>query len=153
MKPINAGKALLGGAVAALIINVIESAMMGGYLKQDWANALTALGRPGTVTGGAIAIYWSCGLLEGIIAVWLYAALVSRYGTGSKTAAKAGLVVWTLVSVLPNLSQIPAGLLPSRLVTICVLTDFFAILLATTFGALLYREEGAPSGQTVAAKA
>lgn len=144
MKPINAGKALLGGVVAAVIIDVIETAMNAGYLKQEWANAMTAIGKSGEVTGGAIAIYMSGGLLEGLIAVYLYAALVNRYGTGSMTAAKAGLIVWALVSAIPNMYAIPSGIFPGHLMTLAVLTDFLAILLGTTMGARLYREEGAP---------
>ena len=97
----------------------------------------------------AIGLYNIVGLLEGIIGVWLYAALVSRYGTGSTTAGKAGLVVWALVSGLPGLMWLPAGLLPGRLMTFGVIVDFIAILLGITMGALLYRDESAPLAQVV----
>ena len=93
MKQINTGRALIGGLVAAVIIDLIEGVMNGVVLKNDWASAMQALGRSGEVTGGAIALYNIVGLLEGIVGVWLYAALVSRYGLGSTTAAKAGLVM------------------------------------------------------------
>ncbi len=144
MKPINTGRALFGGIVAALIINVIETVMNGVVLKGDWAAAMQALGKSGDVTGNAIAIYMICGLLEGIIGVWLYSALVSRYGIGSATAGKAGLVVWALVSGIPNLMMMPAGLIPGRLMSMGSLVDFVSILLGITMGALLYREQHAP---------
>src|SRR5579863_9792624 len=83
MKKINTGRALLGGIVAAVIIDMIEGVMNGVVLKDDWAAGMQALGKSGEVTGGAIALYNFVGLLEGIIGVWLYAALVSRYGKGS----------------------------------------------------------------------
>lgn len=144
MTKINTGRALLGGIVAALIINVIESVMNGWVLKNDWAAAMQALGKPSEVTVAAIAIYWIAGLLEGIIGVGLYAGLVSRYGMGSTTAGKAGLVVWALASAIPGLMMLPSGLIPSRLATIGTVVDFIAILLGITMGALLYREETAP---------
>jgi hypothetical protein len=109
---------------------------------------MTALGRPGDVTPGAIAIYNIVGLLIGITGVYLYCALTSRYGKGSITAAKAGLVVWALVSAFPNLLQLPSGLIPPSLMTTGVITDFIAMLLGITMGALLYREEEAPASQS-----
>ena len=102
MTKINTGRALLGGVVAALIINLIEWVMNGVVLKADWEAAMQALGKSGEVTGLAIAIYNIGGLLEGIIGVWLYCALISRYGAGSTTAAKAGLVVWALAPHCPR---------------------------------------------------
>lgn len=151
MKKINTGRVLLGGIVAAVIIDLIEGVMNGVVLKNDWAAAMQALGKSGEVTGAAIGLYNLVGVLEGIIGVWLYAALVSRYGTGSTTAGKTGLVVWALVSALPGLLMLPSGLIPGRLMTFGVVVDFISILLGVTMGALLYREENAPVAQTVRA--
>jgi hypothetical protein len=147
MKNINTGKALLGGIVAALIIDLIEGVMNGVVLKADWAAAMQALGKSGEVSGTAIAIYNLGGLLYGIIGVWLYCALISRYGKGSITAAKAGLVVWALTSALPSLMWLPSGILPGNLMGYGLIVDFVAILLGVTMGALLYREEDVPLGQ------
>jgi hypothetical protein len=149
MNKINTGRALLGGIVAAVIIDLIEGVMNGVVLKSDWAAAMQALGKSGEVTGGAIAIYNLGGLLYGIIGVWLYCALTSRYGKGSTTSAKAGLAVWALTSALPMLMWLPAGIIPSRLMSFSVVVDFIAILLGVTMGALLYREEDAPLARTV----
>jgi hypothetical protein len=118
-------------------------------LKADWAAAMHALGKSGDVSGSAIAIYNIGGLLYGIIGVWLYGALISRYGWGSTTAAKAGLVVWAMTSALPNLMWMPSGILPANLMTYSVMTDFVAILLGVTMGSLLYREELVSLGRTV----
>jgi hypothetical protein len=57
MKKINTGRALLGGLVAALIIDMIEGVMHGVVLKADWATAMQALGKSGEVSGAAIGIY------------------------------------------------------------------------------------------------
>lgn len=147
MQKINTGRALLGGIVAAVIIDLIEGVMNGVALKDDWASAMQALGKSGEVTGSAIAIYNIGGLLYGIIGVWLYCALISRYGKGSMTAAKAGLVVWALTSALPMLMWLPAGIVPNHLMSFAVLVDFIAILLGVTMGAILYREEPVPVAQ------
>src|SRR5579863_10321447 len=71
MKKINTGKALLGGIVAAVIIDLIEGVVNGVVLKADWAAAMTALGKSGVVTDGVMDIYNIVVLKEGIIAVWL----------------------------------------------------------------------------------
>jgi hypothetical protein len=149
MNKINTGRALLGGIVAAVIIDLIEGVMNGVVLKADWAAAMQALGKSGEVGGAAIAIYNIGGLLWGIVGVWLYSALISRYGAGSTTSAKAGLVVWALTSAIPMLMWIPTGILPSRLMTFGVVVDFIAILLGVTMGALLYREENSSIAQVV----
>jgi hypothetical protein len=149
MNKINTGRALLGGIVAAVIIDLIEGVMNGVVLKDDWAAAMQALGKPSEVTGAALAIYNIGGLLCGILGVWLYCALISRYGKGSTTSAKAGLIVWALTSAIPSLMWIPAGILPSHLMTFSVVVDFIAILLGVTMGALLYREENSSVGQAV----
>ena len=144
MKKINTGRALLGGLVAAVIIDLIEGVMNGVVLKDDWKSAMVALGKTGEMSGGAIVVYNIVGLLIGVVGVWMYSAIISRYGKGSLTAAKAGLVVWVLVSVLPNLLQMPSGLISSQLMTTSVVVDFIAMMLGITMGALLYREEDAP---------
>ena len=146
MTKLNTGRVLLGGVVAALIIDMIEGVVNGVVLKADWAVTMQALNRPTEVTGGAIAIYNIGGLLEGIVGVWLAAALISRYGTSSITAAKAGLVVWALVSGLPNLMMLPSGIIPGQLMATVVLTDFLSLMLGIMMGARLYREEPAPMG-------
>lgn len=145
MKQINTGRIILGGVVAALIINVIEWVINGVVLKAQWAAAMQSLNRPSDVTGFAIAVYNIIGLLEGIIGVWLYAAISSRYGAGPVTRAKAGLVTWTLVSLIPNLGILASHLLPGHLMMFSVVVDFVAILLGVTMGAVLYREEEAPT--------
>jgi hypothetical protein len=151
MKAINTGRVLLGGIIAAAIINLIETVMNGVVLKSDWAAAMQALGKSGEVTGYAITVYMVAGLIEGIIGVALYAGLISRYGIGTPTAAKAGVVVWALGSVIPSLMWLPAGIIPGRLSAFVVVVDFIAILLGVTMGALLYRDEGASRGQAAGA--
>jgi len=144
MKQMNVGRIILGGVVAAVIINAIEWVINGVVLKADWAAAMQSLNRPPEVTGFAVAVYNIIGLLEGIIGVWLYAAISVRYGSGPITRAKAGLVTWTLVSLIPSLGMLASNLLPGHLMTMAVVVDFVAILLGVTMGAILYREEAAP---------
>jgi hypothetical protein len=144
----NTGRIVLGGVVAALIINVIEWVMNGVVLKADWATAMQTLNRPVDVSSFAVAVYNIIGVLEGIIGVWLYAALSGRYGFGAATRAKAGLVIWVLASFIPNLGMLPSGLFPGRLMAFSVVIDFLAILLGVTMGAVLYREENTPAART-----
>jgi hypothetical protein len=78
--------------------------------------------------------------LYGIILVYLYAAIRPRYGPGPKTAAWAGLIMWTLVMVLHAVGEAPLGLLPMRLYLIGIGVSLIGIPLAAVAGARFYQE-------------
>jgi hypothetical protein len=90
---------------------------------------------------GGIVIFNIWGFLLGIAAVWLYAAIRPRYGAGSKTAIRAGLVTWAVAVFLANLGNYPLGLFPTRLLVITSIVALIEIVVATLVGAWLYKEE------------
>ena len=90
---------------------------------------------------GAIVIFNVGGFLLGIAAVWLYAAIRPRYGSGPNTAIRAGLVAWAIAVFLPNLGNYPLGLFPTRLLLISTVVALVEIVVATLVGAWLYKEE------------
>lgn len=151
MRHTNRGRVLLGGLVAGLIINIIEYVTQGVLLRNDWANAMQALGKSPVVSGKAILIFNLWGFLVGIAAVWLYAAIRSRYGAGPGTALRAGFAVWFMASFLVNLANYPMGLFPVLLIVLPSLAEFIAIELATLVGALMYKEEPATATRSAAA--
>ena len=67
-------------------------------------------------------------LLLGIAAVWIYAAIRTRYGPGSNTAIRAGLAAWALAVFLPNLGNYPLGLFPARLLVISTVVALVEIV-------------------------
>ena len=80
------------------------------------------------------------GFLLGIAAVWLYAAIRTRYGPGPKTAIRAGLVIWVIAVFLPNLGNYSVGLFPARLLVISSVVSLVEFVIATLVGARLYKE-------------
>src|SRR5579884_1747826 len=137
----NRGRVLLGGLVAGLVINITEYVVQGVLLKADWASAMQALGKSPIVSGKAILIFNIWGFLAGISAVWLYAAIRSRYGAGPGTALRAGFAAWFLACFLVGLANYPMGIIPVRLIVLPSLGEFIAFEVATLVGALIYKEE------------
>jgi hypothetical protein len=138
----NRVRVLLGGLLAGVVINLVEFVTNGIILKADWGQAMQALGKSPNITGSAIAIYNVWGLLVGIAAVWIYAAIRPRYGAGAGTAARAGVAAWFLAVLLANLANYPSGVFPTRLLIITAVVALFEIVVATIVGAWLYKEEG-----------
>ena len=147
----NRVRVVLGGLLAGVVINVVEFVTNGVVLKADWGQAMQALGKPAVPSGSAIAIYNVWGFLVGIAAVWIYAAIRTRYGAGPSTAARAGVVTWGLAVLLANVANYPLGLLPTRLLVITAVVALFEIIIAAVLGAWLYREDEASAVRRAAA--
>ena len=97
---------------------------------------------PGT---GAIMIFVTMAFAIGILAVWLYAAIRPRFGPGAKTAVCAGLTVWTLGWLVPNISFMAMGFFPATLLVIASVWSLVEVTLATVAGAWLYQESDQPA--------
>jgi len=137
----NRGRVILGGLLAGVVINIVEYITNGVVMKQAWGEAMRALGKPTELTPGAIVMFNVWGFLLGIAAVWLYAAIRTRYGPGPNTAIRAGLAAWALAVFLPNLGNYPLGLFPARLLVIATVVALVEIVVATVAGAWLYKEK------------
>lgn len=147
----NRARVVLGGLLAGVVINLAEFVENGIILKADWAQAMQALGKSAQPSGSAIAIYNLWGFLVGITAVWIYAAIRPRYGAGVGTAVRAGVVAWFLGVVLANVAYYPSGVFPGRLLVITSVVALFEIIIATTLGAWIYKEESASTVRSAAA--
>ena len=141
----NRSRVVLGGLLAGVVINVVEFVTNGVVLKQAWAQAMQALGKPGDLTASAIVVFNIWGFVLGIAAVWLYAAIRPRYGQGVSTAARAALATWVLVFVLPNLSLYPLALFPVSLLIIPSVMGLIELVVATIAGAWIYKEDATPA--------
>jgi hypothetical protein len=137
----NRGRVILGGLLAGVVINVVEFLTNGVILKDSWGRAMQALGKPGDLSAGAIAMFNVWGFLLGIAAVWLYAAIRPRYGMGPSTAVRAGLAAWAIAVFLPNLGNYPLGLFPARLLVIATVVALVELVAATLAGAWFYKEK------------
>ena len=140
MGKINWKRVILGGLLAGLIINVIEYVVNGVVLKESWAEAMKALGRPETMTGGQSAAFIILGFLIGIFTIWLYAAIRPRYGPGPKTAACAASAVWALGYLFAAVPPVALHILPRRLMAIGIVAGLVEMALGALAGAWLYQE-------------
>jgi len=141
MGKINWTRVILGGLVAGLIINIFEYVLNGVVLAKDMEAAITALGRQ--MGGGALLMFSVWGILVGIFAVWLYAAIRPRYGAGPKTALCAGAAVWGLGYLLASVTPIALHLFPRHVMAIGLAVGLVEVIAGTLAGAWLYREETA----------
>ena len=141
MGKINWTRVILGGLVAGLIINIFEYVLNGVVLAKDMEAAITALGRQ--MGGGALLMFSVWGILVGIFAVWLYAAIRPRYGAGPTTALCAGAAVWGLGYLLASVTPIALHLFPRHIMAIGLAVGLVEVIAGTLAGAWLYREETA----------
>lgn len=142
MGGINWGRVFLGGIVAGLVINVSETLLNTVIVKNDWAEAMRALGRDpsAAMSGNAVAIWILWGFLAGIAIVWGYAAIRPRFGPGAKTAVIAGLAAWFFAGFLANLAMMNIGLFPQKLLMIGLVWGLVEFIVAAVAGAWLYKE-------------
>ena len=152
MERINTGRVILGGIIAGIVANILGVLVDGVILAPQWAAAMKALGKGDFSTNQLIA-FNVVGLIYGVFAVWLYAAIRPRYGAGPKTALLAGLAVWVAGVLLPNAAFMGvAGLFPTDLTAMTTLAGAVEWAAAILAGAALYTES-AQSGRTMSARA
>jgi hypothetical protein len=143
MGKINAGRVLLGGLLAGVIINISEWFWNLVVFNKDIQDALAAINRPQAMSGSATVVYIIWGFLVGILAVWVYAAVRPRFGAGLRTAVRTGLMLWLLVYVQSTVGMAPMNIWPRRLMLIGLPVSLVEIVVATVLGAWLYKEEAA----------
>jgi hypothetical protein len=147
----NRGRLILGGLLAGVVINVVEFVTNGVVLKDTWAQIMQGLGKPQQLPASSIVLFNIGGFLAGIAAVWLYAAIRTRYGAGPGTAIRAGFVAWGLTSFLPALGNYAVGMIPARVLVITAVVSLADIVVGTLAGAWLYKEEAVAISRSAAA--
>ncbi len=140
---INWSRLFLGGLLAGVIINLFEFVTNGIFLAAEWEAMMKPLGRTTFPTASGVVIFLIWGFLSGIGAIWLYAAIRPRFGTGVKTAALTGFAFWALTTVLRTVDDAGVGhpfLYPSHLLIILVVVCLVQSVAASVAGAWVYKE-------------
>lgn len=142
MGNLNWSKVIVGGLVAGVIINVFEF-VASMVMEQQWADYAASLNLSAEMTAGKTIMYLSWGFLQGLVIIWLYAAIRPRYGPGPKTAATAGLAVWlaSYVGLALIFSAFMAA--PTNLMLISMAIGIVEVVVASVAGAYLYAEPAA----------
>jgi hypothetical protein len=142
MGKINWARVLLGGLIAGVVLDVLWFAVWGPLVGRRLSAALLALGHSMQEDLGVTVIMVVLGLLVGILAIWLYAAIRPRYGAGPGTAALAGVAVGLFVGALPDIwLALTLRLIPARVYVGDAVFCLVAMIIATLLGAWVYKEE------------
>ena len=126
---------LLGGVLAGIVFTVLGIIARMTYLPKVWIPALEK--EATAVFFNLLFIMW---IVLGILAVWLYSAIRPRYGAGVKTAAMAGLFVWVIGELFPDIQMTVFGLYPVNMFVAGGLTNLVSFVAGTIIGAWVYRE-------------
>ena len=153
MGKMNLGRVILGGLVAGVIIDAFEFVINAVILKQDWADAMTKIGKPVELSTNVLVLFNIVGLVGGLAAVWFYAAIRSRFGAGVKTAVIAALAMWVVGYAMPAVGQIAIGLVPMQTMVTAIGLGIIEVIVATVAGAALYKEESADAPMAMSAGA
>lgn len=148
MERVNWLRMIVGGLLAGVVVNVCEFVANCVILKDRWAVALNALGRPAVrcaACESAAFLIW--GFLVGIFAIWFYVAIRSHYGAGPKTAVIAGVAVWVLGYLLAAIPPAAMHLFGRRLLLGRVAAGLVGTVVGSLLGAWLYKAPGS-SGAT-----
>jgi hypothetical protein len=140
MGKINMGRVIIGGVVAGLVADVLGYTVDGIWLAPQWAEGMRALGHA-EFSPNQWIWFNLLGLVSGIVLVWIYAAIRPRFGAGAKTAVCAGLAVWVVGALLPNLSFMWfGGLFSHQLIIMTTLGGAVEIIAGALAGGALYKE-------------
>jgi hypothetical protein len=140
MGKINVGRLILGGLVAGIVSDLLDYPIDGVWLAGMWNNQLAALGKAG-FSANQMIWFNILGLLGGIASIWVYAAIRPRFGAGVKTAIYAGIAVWFIGTLLPNLAfMYVGGLFSKHLTVFTTVGALVEVVVGTILGAALYKE-------------
>jgi hypothetical protein len=114
--------------------------VLNGVVLGEEMNAMMAAMNKPPINGSMIGLFVLLGFGLGVVLIWLYAAIRPRLGPGIHTAICAGLTVWGLAYLYPNLFAFIIELFPRRVLVIQTVWGLVELIVAATAGAWLYRE-------------
>ena len=140
----NTKRILLGGLLAAVIIAVAESLLWAAVLAQPMAAAQAKKGVAEASWGPTLFLVTT--VIPGFLLAWTYAAIRSRFGSGPRTALKAGALIWVATWFMYYIWLTPSGrgllLLDPATTAIALVGELAAVLLAALAAGWAYRERG-----------
>lgn len=139
MGHINLGRALVGGFIAGILINISEFILNGVVIGEEMNVVMASLNKP-PIAPSMIIWFVLFGFGFGFILVWTYAAIRPRFGPGVKTAVCASLLCWGLGYLYPNLFFIVMDLFPRNMMILSTIWGLGEVLIAGIAGAWAYTE-------------
>ena len=135
----NIGRAILGGLVAGVVLNIGEWLLNGVIFAKQMSDYMTEHKFP-QPTGSSIGVAMAMTFVLGVVMIVGYAAIRSRFGAGPKTAIIAALFAWFGVVVYPNVIGAAFGFIPTNVLLILLGWEIVEYIIAAIAGAWLYKE-------------
>lgn len=134
------GRILLGGFLSGVVINVLEG--VGGMLYgKELEQSMVAHNiRFDELSPASMVLFLVLGFLAGFGGVWLYAAILPRFGPGFGTALKAGALVWLVGYFSSAIGFTALGVYPAKIFLMVAVIGLTEIVLGTYLGSRIYRE-------------
>lgn len=142
MSKINVGRALIGGLVAGVVLNVGEALLNAVVLANSTKQDFDRLHLPDPATNPTFLVrVVGMTFVLGIGIVYLYAAIRPRFGAGWKTAACAGVLAWFFVYLYAGYIYVAAGIVSMKPYSIALVWGIVEFAIGAIVGAALYKEE------------
>jgi hypothetical protein len=143
MGKMNFRRWLLAGLVAGVVMDILGFLIDGIWLKSAWQSGMPSLGMSGFAPS-TWAWFNVLGIVNGLMALWVYCGIRPRFGAGLNTAFKAAIVVWVIGSLIPNLAfMVLGGVLSHQLAAYVTLGAFIQCVVGVISGAAVYKEQAA----------
>lgn len=141
----NTGKVLIGGAVAGVVMNVIDF-IVNMFIVGDRMKAETEAFKPGLsdqmMSSSTMVSYIVMDFVLGFALIWTYAAIRPRFGPGIKTASYAAILFWILAGIFLS-GYLHMGMMSSGLWFTFAVLGLVNFLLSAWAGAKFYTEDAA----------
>lgn len=140
MGRMNWTRILFAGLLAGLVIDTGEYLLHTIVLADDWKNAMQKLNLTGVQMPGEFLALTVAGFLLGTVTVWLYAAILPRYGPRARTALLAALAMWIPGYFLGLLGVFLLGILPLGVVFLSMAGGFAELVCGALLVRLVYSD-------------
>ena len=146
MSGINAGRVILGGLLAGLVLNVGEFVLNMYVIDEERMTEIYSAMNLDPPGGSAIAVFVVLLFVLGITTVWVYAAMRPRLGPGPKSAAIVAIPIWIAGFLIPTVGYVVQGMFPTSVAILGATWGLVELTVAAIAGAWLYSEGDASGG-------
>ena len=136
MRRMNWSRILFGGILAGLIIGIGQYVLWLVF-SDDWKAAMQKLNGSGEPTSSPYLVSTFAGFLLGTTTVWLYAAIVPRYGAGARAALLAAVAIWIPGYFLWPVLTLVLGILRYQSVLAWMLAGLVGLICGALMGRLI----------------
>ncbi len=139
-RKVNLRQVVVLGLGIGVLLNLLGGLGNGLLLREAWAQAIPVRPEPAMTGWPSVVIGLLSDFIFGPALVWLYAAMLPRYGANLTTALRAALLIWILGVAVPYLGIVRIGWLPPGVVAGTCAVALVSFLPAAWLTCQLYRE-------------